>query len=175
MHLLRLPREDVLFPLVLAQLSIPSLFLLRGTCRALRAAVDQYLGRLRELDLAGNNRISREAVQVLADHVAGLTRLDLSDCAWTSDELVRPMIAGSPRMRSVRLSGSQGLDNPVIQTIAVTCKGLTELSLRDCHWLSPPAVQVLNLHLRHLTHLHLAGCWGVADSVLAEVFSEQPQ
>ena len=64
MHLLALPQEDVLFPHVFSNLSVPSLFLLRGTCRALREAVDIYWGRLRCLDLAGNNKITREAIQV---------------------------------------------------------------------------------------------------------------
>ena len=64
MHLLALPQEDVLFPHIFSHMSVSCLFLLRGTCQAMKDAVDVYWGQLKSLNLAGNNRINRHAVQV---------------------------------------------------------------------------------------------------------------
>ena len=53
-----------------------------------------------------------------------------------------------------------------MHVLAVNCKDLRTLILRECHWLSAEGLTVIALNCRQLQSVDMTGCWNVNDEAI---------
>jgi hypothetical protein len=112
-------------------------------CFRLNIALHQYVsgfGHLTELNLAGCNQCSPEALAAVAKGCPLIDHLSLSDCG-------------------------KAANNKAVQAFAVHCKGLKTLSLCRCTHVSGGGIKAIS-SLRLLEKLDLTGCKTLTDSML---------
>ncbi|XP_033122316.1 F-box/LRR-repeat protein 15-like [Anneissia japonica] len=168
-----LPWEDVIIARILSYFSLKEVFRLRQICKDFRDIVDIYLERLQSIDLSSvKNKISVETFQSITKSRC-LRELKLGGLKWLKDENILHVIEGNQLLESIDLSDGLSLSGVTIQAIAVNCKLLHTLLLKNCHWLQSPILEMLLLQCGKLTHLDLTACWELTDDTVFVICSTQ--
>ena len=119
-------------------------------------ALFAHLPSLLSLDLSNTGRISLASFIVLTDHCGRLSSINLSSCRSANDSVVRHVCTSVPALQSLLLSScwsltaqsllhlpaslteldvsgcSSAVSDKSVRSIALTCHGLTALSVRGC-------------------------------------------
>lgn len=163
-----LPWEDVVFQHILTRLHLPEVFRLRAVNSQFLDCVTQYLTTCKSLNLTMVGPYFRaEAFQLVTRDAYCMQRLVLRHAKdWLVDSLLMPVFGVNCRLQHVDLTCCTSLTCASIEKVAVHCKGLQQLFLRDCHWLTNEGVLVVAFNCPQLEKLDIGGCWQVNNSAI---------
>ncbi|XP_069676083.1 F-box/LRR-repeat protein 4 [Periplaneta americana] len=102
--------------------------------------------------------VTAAALQSLSKHCQYLQKLDLSWCGdfnhITSDDFIDFIEECGSQLTHLRLNSCKFVDNPCIVKVAMKCKNLKELGLRNCHNITELGFRSLAV-LKNLQYLDL--------------------
>ena len=120
------------------------------------SALFAHLPSLLSLDLSHTGRISLSSFLVLTEHCRRLTSLDLSSCRSANDVIIRHVCTSLPALQSLLLSSCWSL---TAQSLLHLPASLTELDVSGCYSaVSDRSVRSIALTCHGLTALSVRGC-----------------
>ncbi|XP_071952615.1 uncharacterized protein [Antedon mediterranea] len=168
-----LPWEDIIIPKILSYFSLKEVFRLRQICKDFQTIVDIYLQQLQFLDLSDiKNILSPETFQAVTQSRC-FRRLKFAGLKWMKDDNVVQVIKNNKVLQTLDLTDGLSLTGITIQTIAVNCKFLQKLFIKNCHWIQSSLLEILLVECNRLTHLDLTACWELTDDTVYVICTTQ--
>lgn len=170
--LLRIPWNDVIFPLVFPYLSWKDLFCLRRVSRVARDMVEEYFASLTRIDLKQyRSRFTLSAFRLLTIDNQNLRVLNLSGCKWLSNEQLQAVIERNPNLTELDISSCFEVSNVCLQRLAINCRNLKSIVLKECHWVNAIAITHLAMNCANLENVDLTSCWEINDEAAIDLIT----
>ena len=166
--LLQMPWQDILYRHVFSYLSMRELFVLRAAGPLGYQCIQEYFTCCQCVDVTRlGAKFNQNTFHIITCNNCSLRRLVLRNANnWLSDKVLVPVLAANRKLVSLDLTNCTSITHAAMETVAISCKCLEELLLRDCHWLSPESVVLLATNCTLLQHVDMTGCWEVNDDAL---------
>jgi len=141
-----LPRDDVLFKLLLPKLDINDWLALRQTSRTFIKIIDAFFVVNKELKVTPSFSLSPELFQNISHSSSNLRSLVIQSCDWLTDELLTPVLKNNPKLETLDITDCVNCSSTTLQVLTVNCPNISWLILRGCSWVSPTALDYFSNH-----------------------------
>ena len=141
-----LPRDDVLFRLILPLVRPEDWLSLLKTCRQIKALLKSFLITNRTLQIQNCQTIGPAEFGILTENATNLRILNTSGCSWLTDELLGPVLKNNHKLDELDLSHSIICSSAVFQILTVHCPRITKLVARDCPWVDQNSLSYFYNH-----------------------------
>ena len=99
-----LPRDDVLFRLILPLVRPEDWLSLLKTCRQIKTLLKSFLITNRTLQIQNCQTVGPAEFGILTENATNLRILNTSGCSWLTDELLGPVLKNNHKLNELDLS-----------------------------------------------------------------------
>ena len=138
-----LPAEDVLFKYIYPKLGPEDWLTLMNVNTRLRQTITAFLRENKILIVKPMTHIEPISFKLLTDDSSNLRYINLFNCSWVTDDLLEPVLRYNKKLNQIDLSYCHGLTEGILQVLTVQCLFVTQLSLVNCLWLTPQALEYM--------------------------------
>lgn len=141
-----LPRDDVLFKLLLPKLDLSDWLALRRTSKTFNQIVDSFFVVNKELKVNPSSPLSPEIFQNICHASTNLRSLVIQSQDWLTDDLLTPVLKNNPKLEILDITDCVNCSSTTLQVLTVNCPNISWLILRGCTWVDPTALDYFSNH-----------------------------
>ena len=141
-----LPRDDVLFKLILPLVTAEDWLRLMKTCRQINTLLKAFFITNKTLRIANCQNIGPVEFGILTENATNLRTLNTSGCTWMTDELLGTVLRNNQKINDLDLSQTSRCSPLAFQILTVSCPQITKLVLRDCTWVDQSSLSYFSNH-----------------------------
>lgn len=141
-----LPRDDVLFKLILPLVTAEDWLRLLKTCRQLNTLLKSFFITNKTLRITNCPNVGPEEFRILTENATNLRSLNTSGCTWMTDELLGIVLRNNQKLNELNLSQTTRCSPLAFQILTVNCPQVTKLVLRDCPWVNRSSLSYFSSH-----------------------------
>jgi len=147
-NLERLPRDDVLFKLLLPKLDIKDWLSLRQTSKTFSSIMDAFFVVNKELKVPPSYSayLSPNKFHNISHSSTNLRSLVIQSCDWLTDDLLKPVLKNNPKLEILDITDCVNCSSTTLQVLTVNCPNISWLVLRGCTWVDPTALDYFSNH-----------------------------
>ena len=134
LSLLSLPEVDILFAHILPKLKPEDWISLSKASKSTGRLITSFLFVNKSLRIEASSTTTAMTFTLLTHDSTKLHHLNLHNCDWVTDDLLRPVLRNNPALTSIDLSGCKNLTEGVLQMVSMMCPSISSLILSDCPW-----------------------------------------
>lgn len=141
-----LPRDDVLFKLLLPKLDVKDWLSLHQTSKTFSNILDAFFVVNKYLRVSDAHTLSAQTFCRMSHSATNLRSLIVHSCHWMTDALLKPVLKNNPKLEILDITDCIHCTSTTLQVLTVNCPNISCLVLRGCTWVEPTAVDYFSNH-----------------------------
>ena len=125
LSIISLPEDDILFANILPKLQPADWISLGKASRSTGRLITNFLYVNKSLNFPSTPTTTAAIFSLLTRHSTKLHHLNLRNCDWVTDDLLRPVLRNNSALTSIDLSGCKNLTEGVLQMVSMMCPSIS--------------------------------------------------